>query len=411
MLDTLGVAAGATRTPLAAIMASFVRAQLPGERGLLFAAGQASPAGATLYGAALIDSLDGHDGQVLTKGHVGVAVVPALLALPEAERIDGPELLTRLVIGYEIATRAGIALHATAPDYHTSGAWNALGVAAVAGRHLGLDAAALAEALGTAEFYGPRSQMMRCIDHPTMVKDGSAWGAFAGVSGAFLASEGFAGAPAVTVVDPAVAGIWGDLGERWSILEQYFKPYPVCRWAQPAVEAVLQLCGRLKAPSREVEAIEVETFHEACRLATAHPSTTEQAQYSLPWAVSCALLGDGVGVDDIAGAALVDEDRHGLSERVRVIESEAFNRCFPAERWARARLRMADGRVLESEPCQARGDFDRPLHDAELIAKYRALAVPALGPARAEAIRDAVDALEASESAGMLAELLFGAPR
>src|SRR5699024_11605794 len=112
-----------------------------------------------------------------------------------------------------------------------------LGVAAVAGRHLGLDAARLAHAFGTAEFHGPRSQMMRCIDHPTMVKDGSAWGALAGMSAAFLARDGFTGAPAATVSDPDVADIWADLGRRWYLLEQYFKPCPVCRWAQPAVEA------------------------------------------------------------------------------------------------------------------------------------------------------------------------------
>ena len=47
------------------------------------------------------------------------------------ERTDG-ERLAALVIGYEIAGRAAIALHATVTDYHTSGAWNGLGVAALA---------------------------------------------------------------------------------------------------------------------------------------------------------------------------------------------------------------------------------------------------------------------------------------
>ena len=47
--------------------------------------------------------------------------------------------LTCLVLGYEIATRAGIALHATVSDYHCSGAWNALGCAAVVARLLALD--------------------------------------------------------------------------------------------------------------------------------------------------------------------------------------------------------------------------------------------------------------------------------
>src|SRR3546814_7985834 len=84
-------------------------------------------------------------------------------------------------MGYEVATRAGIVLHGSVSDYHTSGAWNALGVAAVASRLLGLDRERTRHAIGIAEYHGPRSQMMRCIDHPTMLKDGSGWGAFAGV--------------------------------------------------------------------------------------------------------------------------------------------------------------------------------------------------------------------------------------
>jgi 2-methylcitrate dehydratase PrpD len=71
-----------------------------------------------------------------------------------------------------------------------------------------------------------------------MVKDGSGWGAFSGVTAGFLAADGYTGAPAVTMEAPEVADLWSDLGQRWRILEQYEKAYPVCRWAQPAVEAV-----------------------------------------------------------------------------------------------------------------------------------------------------------------------------
>ena len=53
--------------------------------------------------------------------------------------------------------------------------------------------------MGIAEYHGPRSQMMRCMDHPTMVKDGSGWGAMCGVSAARMAKAGFTGAPALTL--------------------------------------------------------------------------------------------------------------------------------------------------------------------------------------------------------------------
>jgi len=404
LLDLLGVAAGATRTPLAAIAERFVTAQHGGKRPLLFARGRASATGVALHGGWLIDALDAHDGQVLTKGHAGVALLSGLLALPEVESLSGRALLGWLALGYEVATRAGIALHATAGDYHTSGAWNALGVAAVASRLLGQDSATLGEALGIAEFYGPRSQMMRCIDHPTMLKDGSGWGAMTGISAALLAGDGFTGAPAVTLQADDVASLWGDLGRRWYLFEQYVKAYPVCRWAQPAVEAVLGL-GAVE-PSA-IERIEIRTFHEARRLHTPHPANTEQAQYSLPWSVACAACFGTVDVHGIT-AALESPRVHDLASRVHIEESDTFNARFPAERWASARLLLNDGRVLESEPCEARGNPTNPLDEAELTAKFHALADPVLGERRARTLHETVDTLESRPASDLLA--LLGAP-
>ncbi len=92
-----------------------------------------------------------------------------------------------------------MALHATAADYHNSGAWNALACAAIVARALRLSPRAIEHALGIAEYQGPRGLMMRCIEHPTMGKDGSGWGAMTGVSAGLLAAEGFTGAPAEVV--------------------------------------------------------------------------------------------------------------------------------------------------------------------------------------------------------------------
>ena len=203
LLDLIGVAAGGSRTDLSRIIRNHAARQFAaGDRSarMLFDGRPVSPAGAALAGGMTIDALDGHDGHKLTKGHAGCGTFPALLALFEAEgRTDGAEFLTALVLGYEIGTRAGIALHRTACDYHTTGAWIAPTCAALGARILRLDTAKTRHAIGIAEYHGPRSQMMRCIDAPTMVKDGSGWGAMAGVSAAYLAADGFTGAPALTV--------------------------------------------------------------------------------------------------------------------------------------------------------------------------------------------------------------------
>lgn len=398
LLDLVGVAAAGRRTDLARIVGAHAARNFgtggDGGARLVFDGRRMSPVGAAYAGASIIDSFDAHDGHALTKGHAGVALLPAILAIWDAGEadLDDRELIASTVLGYEIATRAGMALHASACDYHTSGAWNALACAALGARLLGLSPEATREALGTAEYHGPRSQMMRCIDHPTMVKDGSGWGALAGVSAALLAADGFTGAPAVTVEDPAQAEIWGDLGHRWRILEQYFKPYPVCRWAQPAIEAARDLMRDHGLSGADVADVSVRTFEAAVRLATAEPATTEQAQYSLPFPLAAAILRGRVGAEEIVRDGLADAEVRALSARIRLEVHPEIEARFPAERFAEVTLVTRDGRRFVSPWTEARGGPLNPLSDDEIVAKFRA-ATDHLGPIRRQLIENTVTAL------------------
>jgi len=383
LLDLVGVAISGRQTELSRIAHDFAVDHLgAGRKGarLLFDGRPASAAGAAFAGATTIDSFDAHDGHALTKGHAGVAILPALLAVADAEGLlddgafDGEALLTCLVLGYEIATRAGIALHASACDYHTSGAWNALGCAAVAARLLRLDRERTRHALGIAEYHGPRSQMMRCIDHPTMVKDGSGWGALAGISAAYLAKDGFTGAPAITLEAPEQAAIWADLGERWLILDQYFKPWPVCRWAQPAIEAASRLLSEHALAASDIERVEVETFHEAVRLGAQLPATTEAAQYAIGFPLAAYLVRGRLGADEIGADGLGDSAIRDMLGRIRLLESPEFSRRFPVERLARLRIVLKSGQIAASEATTARGDRGHPLSDADMLSKFSSFA-------------------------------------
>jgi 2-methylcitrate dehydratase PrpD len=420
LLDLIGVAAAGSRTRVAAIGNAYAATQLCGSDStarILFDGRRASIAGAAFAGATTIDALDGHDGHALTKGHAGAALLPALLAVFDAQRaderaakLDGGEFLACLVLGYEIGTRAGIALHATVADYHCSGAWNALGCASITARLLALDETRTRHALGIAEYFAPRGQILRACDSPTMVKDGSGWGAHAGVTAALLAREGFTGAPALTVERDDAARFWSDLGARWRIREQYFKPYPVCRWAQPAIEAALELQRAHRFAAEEVASIAIESFGEAVALGSqcAMPRTTEEAQYSLAFSVAVALVFGRVGVDEVVGAGLRDSRVGRLVQLTRAVEDTEFSQRFPAQRWARVRITLTDGRPLVSNPEQARGNPEDPLSDDELRGKYRQLATPVLGAARAEHIEHAVDVLAVDPKAlgTLLADLL-----
>jgi 2-methylcitrate dehydratase PrpD len=415
LTDLVGVAAAGLRTECGRIACDYAAGHLAspsmGAR-IIFDGRRASRAGAAYAGATLIDSYDAHDGHMLTKGHAGVALLPALLAAIDSGcPADSGEFLAALVMGYEIAIRAGMALHATVADYHTSGAWNALGAAAITARLLRLDGRQTREALGIAEYHGPRSQMMRVIDHPTMLKDGSGYGAFAGVSAADLAALGFTGAPAITVEGAECGPIWADLGQRWRICEQYLKPYPVCRWAQPPVEAVRALQAEHAFVAGDVETVTVETFAEAARLDERRPLDTQAAQYSLPFALAAFLARGRLTADEIAGAALTDTTILSFVDRIRLLCDPAIAARYPAERIARVTLDLRDGREFCSGLVHARGTPEDKLSDEEIERKF-ASSIEWLGTERAKAVRQALHSLgEGATLMPLLDAVLAPTPR
>lgn len=368
-----------------------------------------SPAGAALAGGMTIDAMDAHDGYREAKGHAGCGLLPALAAVWRAESLgaDADLFLQRLAAGYEIGCRLGAFQHRTLPDYHSSGSWVSVAAAGMLAPLLGCDADRLAHALGIAEYHGPRAPMMRLIDHPTMLKDSSGWGALAGVSAAYLARDGFTGGPAELPGLAEAAGVFDDLGRRWLIEAQYFKPWPVCRWAQPAVQGALEI--RARAGGAPVAELEVFTFREAVRLAGAAPATTEEAQYAIAFPVACALVHGEIAPPHVDGAGLRDAAVLQLAERLRLWPDPACDAAFPARRKARLVARLTTGEVLETDYIEAAGDPERPLPDAELEAKARRFAEPVLGAAAAEALVAQVDLRgDRLDLVGLLALLASG---
>ena len=206
--------------------------------------------------------------------------------------------------------------------------------------------------------------------------------------------------------DPTVAHVWADLGSSWIIEDQYFKPHPVCRWAQAAVEAALVLRRQHEIDAREIESIDVSTFHEAARLVSALPATTEQAQYSLPFPLAAALVRGHVGAAEVSAEALRDPSIRSLSERVTLTEDDGHNAVFPATRLARVTLTMVDGRSFTSEDTEPRGDPEAHLNDAEIRRKFHMFADPVLGENRAGEIERAIDDLVQADSLATVLDLL-----
>ena len=104
LIDTLGVGAGAHRLEPSRIARAFAydfhaSAHPDNSARLLFDGRRVAIPGAAFATATQIDNLDGHDGYNPTKGHIGCAVVPTLLAFADAHpELTGPEALQILTM-------------------------------------------------------------------------------------------------------------------------------------------------------------------------------------------------------------------------------------------------------------------------------------------------------------------------
>ncbi|MCW3783683.1 MmgE/PrpD family protein [Defluviimonas salinarum] len=392
-LDTMGVAAIGSTTGLSRIARKGALALFgPGEAGaarMLMDGRRVSPAGAAMAGAFMVDSIDAHDGTTPNKGHAGSAIFPALLAVADAERARGRAITGRdfalwLALAYEISYRAGQVQHATCPDYHTSGAWTAVGVAAAAARMLGCDREQIRHAAGIGEYHGPRSQMMRCIDFPTMVRDGVGWGAPSGVTAAYLAREGFTGAPALTCEGAAAEPFWQGLGESWLTLDHtHYKAYPCCRWAHPSIDAARDLMRENGLTHDRIAGVEIRTFHYATRLAGHEPKSLDEFSYAIAFPVAAMIVRGRIGVGELTEETLRDPEILRISRATTLIDDPELTARSVAQRWAAVTLITTDGRRFEAPPRTPRGDTDQPLGDDEIRAKFHGFADPVLGAERA----------------------------
>jgi 2-methylcitrate dehydratase PrpD len=414
-LDTMGVAAIGSTTELSDLarkgaMAVFGTGTAGGAR-MLMDGRTLSPAGAAMAGAFTVDSIDAHDGTSPNKGHAGSAIFPALLAVADAMRgggtpITGKDFATWLAIAYEVSYRAGQVQHATCADYHTSGAWTAVGVAAACAKMLGCNAEEIRHAAGIGEYHGPRSQMMRCIDHPTMLRDGVGWGAPSGVTAAYLAREGFTGAPALTCEGTDAEPYWDSLGDQWLTAEHtHYKPYPCCRWAHPSLDAVQELMTKNNLTHERVKAVKIKTFHNATRLAGHEPKTPDEFTYAIAFPVAAMIVRGQVGIDERTPETLQDPDILRISRATKLIDDAHLTKISDGKRWAQVTIIDVDGIEHADTPRTPRGDADMPLSDAEISHKFHSFADRVIGQERAnkiEALSTGFDTLDADGFAELL---------
>ena len=358
--DLAAVCAAGRATPTAELAAAYARDQHSGDEAtLLLDGGRVAATGAAFANGVLANALDFDDGHRLVKGHPGAIVIPAALAAAEVADAPADETLAAIVVGYEVAVRAGLELHARSDPflYHGSGAWGAVGAAAAAARLLGLDRDRLGHALGLAEYHAPLSYVMRSVGEPAMTKDACGLGAKVGVESALLAARGFTALSSLFASTPAATA---GLGRTWHVLDVYVKAFPCCRWSQPAVQAALALRRDGAPDPAAIERVLVRTFPAATALAGARPATTEEAQYSVAWPVAVALAHGRFGVEHVLEDALGDPAAAALHDRVELVVDDRCAAAFPGRRLSELTVGLRDGTSASSGLVEAPGEPDDP---------------------------------------------------
>lgn len=285
-----------------------------------------------------INALDLDDGHNLIKGHPGAVLMAGIL--PVAIEMDASyqEFLAALVIGYEVAIRAGLALHKYYDFYHGTGSWGAFGVAAAVARLRKADKETLANALSIADYQGPLSPVMRVVETPSMNKDGIAWGAVTGAMAVEAAQCGITGR-FYNLLEKDNQDFIQTLGETYEIQNLYFKYYPCCRWVHAPVRAILDIRKKYKLDVDEIKKIKIYTFKAAAKLSSKMPKLCDEAQYNMIYPVCVAFIeGEFLPVHDSEKYIAEHPEILLLMDKVEYAVKEEFESVFPQKRFAQVEI-------------------------------------------------------------------------
>jgi 2-methylcitrate dehydratase PrpD len=269
-----------------------------------------------------------------------------------------------------------------------TGTCGTFGAAAACARIHQLNEDKTANALGNAGYLAPLSMAEQLMGGFTIKIVQAGQAASAGIMAAGLAECGLTGAPwtlegsalkggftqITSRVDPKSDKLSDGLGERYSIMDIYFKPYTACRHTHGAIQAALELTGEQKISPKEVADIHVYTYDIAA-LAVGKPYAEKDsfvnAQFSIPYVVAAALADGQLGPGQLTESRLSDPDLIAFAQRVSVSNDDLLNGLYPDKTPSRVEISLKDGRKLIRQIDIPKGDPRDPMTEADIIQKVK----------------------------------------
>ena len=420
-LDTIGVMLAGAGEPVAQIVRRTLRTD--GGTGLCTVFGSTLRTHPT--GAALANGVAGHahdfdDTNFTLMGHPSVPLLAAALACAEAEMTDGAAVAGAYLTGFEVATAIGEAVNPAHYErgWHATSSIGTLSSAAAAARVMGLDVAATRTALciaaslasGLKENFGSMTKPFH-----------AGHAARNGVWAAQLAREGLTASPsaldgpqgyfAATGGAPGLERALERLGRRWQLLESGIavKPYPSCALTHATIDALIDLRARHRLDPDHVSHVEVGVTRVVPSvLIHASPSNALERKFSMQFCAATALVHGHVGLGTFEHDVLDDPAVEKLMPRISMVVDPVLPDRREQHAWTRVRVRLTDGRVVDSPPRGAQGHPDQPLSAEALRAKFLGCAERVVRRDEAEAIAEQIGHLDAIPDIRVLTARLAG---
>ncbi|MES2635321.1 MAG: MmgE/PrpD family protein [Pseudomonadota bacterium] len=345
--------------------------------------------------AALLNGITSHtfdfdDTHLKTIIHPAGPVASAVLALAEHQGIAGRVVIDALVLGIDVACRIGNTMYPDHYDrgWHITGSTGMLGAAAGCARVLGLNEQQTAMALGIAasQPVGLREQF------GTMTKPFHPGGAArAGLMSALMASKGFTSSPRAIEAPRGFVQVASDkrawhevtdeLGERFEISFNTYKPFACGIVIHPSIDACVQLRDKGITPD-QVERIELRVHSLVLELTGKKtPQDGLQGKFSVFHGCAVGLIYGKAGEDEFADAVVTDPRVVALRDKVQATVDDSIH-----EASVRVTAVLKDGRSIEVRVDHAIGSLENPLSDSQLEGKFTSLVEPVLGAAKAKDI-------------------------
>lgn len=416
LFDLMGCALESVDKPWsqhAMAMAVPLEAGRPGAASLIGVARASSVGDAAFVNGVMGHGLVREDMHSASISHLGVAVLPAVLALSQTRRVSGGDMLAAIVSGYEVGARIGRALMDAqlARVFRPTGITGPLGAAAAGARLLGLDAQKTANAIAlAANTTGGFNQWGHTGGSEMYFHPGFA--ARSGVSAVLLAQAGAFASP--TALD-GEAGLFASHGKRAAadgvrlfdgapeILAVYHKPVPACNFAQTASLAAMGLARSGQCPVDRIAAITIRVTHAGatypgCDFSGPYAHVL-QAKMSIQFNVVAALI---MGDVTEANFELLDDPRvHRLLAVTRMQVDDEMTRAYPAQQGGAVEVRLADGSCHELRLADVVNATATQVRE-----RFHAAATARLGHDAARRIAELIDGLATDDDAGRLAAAL-----